>query len=99
MPPRITRGTPRAHRASSDAVAKTDQRKRGGDVRAWRRAYQRTYAAMKRLFFITRRKPPRKSLAMDTSAAAPYTIIKMLGGITVAIAPVEVMRPSANFSS
>jgi hypothetical protein len=88
-----------AQRASSDAVAKTDQRKRGGDVRAWRRAYQRTYAAMKRPMSIPGRKPPRKSLAMDTSAAAPYTIIKMLGGITVAMAPVEVIKPSANFSS
>jgi hypothetical protein len=54
---------------------------------------------MNRPMRIPGRKPPRKSLATETSADAPYTIIRMLGGITVAMAPVEVIKPRANFSS
>src|SRR5262249_56189705 len=36
--------------------------------------------------------------ATDSSAAAPYTIIGMLGGMITSIAPTAVMRPAMNVS-
>src|SRR2546423_15712523 len=99
MPPKMSAGAPSVHSTSFDVAAMSAGLQARPEVMFSFIACHTQYTAAHTPTTMPGRKPARKSLPMDALVITAKRIMVMLGGMMMAMAPDEVMRPSEKRSA